>query len=139
MLSRVSIASVALRRLCSLTLSRHIGVSAACCQTAAPGTSVDPIQKLFIDKIHEYVNKSKSSGGKMVDASPATEKAMVDELEKLSRQFGAKGADFSKFPTFNFVDPKLEPVGVKVEIKDVVEAAQAEEEEDDDRPYYEAP
>jgi len=45
----------------------------------------------------------RASGGKMVDASPSTEKAMVDELEKLSRQYGAKGADFSKFPTFNFV------------------------------------
>jgi len=59
MLSRASIAAVATRRLGSLTLSRHIGVSAACCQTAASKSSVDPIQKLFVDKIHEYVNKSK--------------------------------------------------------------------------------
>lgn len=44
----------------------------------------------------------RAAGGKMVDASATTEKAMADELEKLARQYGAKGADFSKFPTFNF-------------------------------------
>jgi len=44
----------------------------------------------------------RASGGKLVDASPATEKAMTDELEKLARVYGAKGDDFTKFPTFNF-------------------------------------
>lgn len=75
----------------------------------------------------------------MVDASQVTEKAMTDELEKLAKQFGAKGADFTKFPTFSFTDPTLAPVGVNVEIKDVAQAAEAEEDEYDDRPYYEAP
>jgi len=44
----------------------------------------------------------RSSGGKLVDASPETEKSLTDELEKLARQYGAKGVDFTKFPTFNF-------------------------------------
>jgi len=37
-----------------------------------------------------------------VDASPTTEKALTDELEKLARVYGATGDEFSKFPTFNF-------------------------------------
>jgi hypothetical protein len=140
MLSRASIAAG--RRLYALA-SHNVGVTAVCCQSTAASTAqvpaADPIQKMFVDKIHEYVKKSKAAGGKMVDASPVTEKAMTDELEKLARQYGAKGADFSKFPTFTFADPKLQPVGVSVEIKQAAQAAEAEEEEDDDRPFYEAP
>jgi len=39
-----------------------------------------------------------------VDASPATEKALTEELEKLARVYGATGGggDFTKFPTFTF-------------------------------------
>lgn len=44
----------------------------------------------------------RAAGGKLVDASPDTEKQLQDELEKLARQYGAKGADFAKFPTFGF-------------------------------------
>jgi len=119
---------------------RNIGVTAACSQKAA----VDPIQKLFIDKIHDYATKSKSAGGKLVDASPATEKSLTDELEKIARQYGAgaKGVDFTKFPTFAFTDPDLEPVGVPVDAKAVSEHdAQAVAApgltEDEDKPYYE--
>lgn len=44
----------------------------------------------------------RASGGKLVDSSPATEKALSDELEKLARVYGAKGDEFTKFPTFSF-------------------------------------
>lgn len=44
----------------------------------------------------------RASGGKLVDASTVTEKALTDELEKLARIYGVKGDEFSKFPTFNF-------------------------------------
>lgn len=44
----------------------------------------------------------RASGGKLVDASPSTEKALTDELEKLAHVYGAKGDEFTKFPTFNF-------------------------------------
>ena len=44
----------------------------------------------------------RASGGKLVDASPATEKALTDELEKIVRVYGAKGDEFTKFPTFSF-------------------------------------
>ena len=38
------------------TAKRNIGITAPCLQTVA----TDPIQKLFIDKIHDYAAKSKS-------------------------------------------------------------------------------
>jgi F-type H+-transporting ATPase subunit 6 len=104
--------------------------------------ATDPIQKLFIDKIHDYAQKSKSTGGKLVDASPSTEKALTDELEKIARQYGAKGPDFLKFPTFAFTDPDLEPVGVQVEAKPQV-AVDAElmqeslKDEDEDKLFWE--
>jgi len=44
----------------------------------------------------------RAAGGKLVDASADTEKQLQDELEKLARQYGAKGADFAKFPAFAF-------------------------------------
>jgi len=57
MLSRASISMLVCRRALTLSLSRNIGVSATCCQKAAAAT--DPIQKMFVDKIHEYTAKSK--------------------------------------------------------------------------------
>jgi len=138
MFSRVVFLTATRRSAAGKCLVRNIGVSAACCQKAAVAS--DPIQKLFVDKIHDYAQKSKAAGGKLVDASPATEKTLTDELEKLARQYGAKGADFQKFPTFAFTDPDLEPVGVQVELKSVTEAetlAEAGKDEDEDKPYFE--
>jgi len=57
MLSRASVGLLVCRRALSLSLSRNIAVSAPCCQKAA--AAADPIQKMFIDKIHEYAQKSK--------------------------------------------------------------------------------
>jgi len=139
MFSRVLLLTMARRAAVGKCLTRNIGVSAVCCQKAAVAS--DPIQKLFVDKIHDYAQKSKAAGGKLVDASPATEKDLVDELEKLARQYGAKGADFQKFPTFTFTDPDLEPVGVQVELKSSEVAEQLAEvvkDDDDDKPFFEA-
>jgi len=135
MFSRVVVASR--NGVVAKSFRRNIGLTAVCCQKTAVAT--DPIQKLFIDKIHEYSNKSKSSGGKLVDASPTTTKALQDELDKLARQYGAKGPDFMKFPTFTFTDGDLEPVGVQVDIKAaVVEASEvAKKAEDEDKAYFE--
>ena len=88
MLSRVQLCSAACRIALMTSLKRNIGVSAACYQKTTATGSLDPIQKLFIDKVHEYVQKSKTAGGKLVDASPLTEKALKDELEKIARQYG---------------------------------------------------
>jgi len=137
MLSRFAV-GLRCGRIAHTVLTRNISISSVCYQKTQ--LSGDPIQKLFIDKIHEYAQKSKAAGGKLVDASPETEKQLHDELEKLARQYGAKGADFAKFPTFGFTDPDLEPVGVQVEIKApaVVQAEEAAvKEEDTDKPYWE--
>ena len=136
MLSRVQLCSSACRLAAPKILRRNIGISAVCYQK----TATDPIQKLFVDKIHEYSQKSKTAGGKLVDASPVTEKAMKDELEKIARQYGATGADFQKFPAFNFADVTLESVGVQAEVKQVTQAVSEElqKEEEEDKPFYEA-
>jgi len=137
MFSRVLVLTTARRTSAVKCLTRNFGVTSVCCQKTAVAS--DPIQKLFVDKIHDYAQKSKAAGGKLVDASPLTEKTLTDELEKLARQYGAKGADFTKFPTFSFTDPDLEAVGVQVEVKNVEaeQLAEATKDEDDDKPYFE--
>ncbi|CAB0011098.1 unnamed protein product [Nesidiocoris tenuis] len=61
----------------------------------------DPIQQLFLDKLREY--KGKSSGGKLVDASPEIEREWKQELGKLATQYGgSSGADMTKFPDIKF-------------------------------------
>lgn len=45
----------------------------------------------------------RSAGGKLVDATPAIEKQMQQELDKVARQYGGgAGIDMTKFPTFQF-------------------------------------
>jgi len=137
MLRAVVSSAAPLRTLVARQLVRNLGVTAACTSKAT-----DPIQRLFIDKVHDYATKSKAAGGKLVDASPVTEKTLADELEKLARQYGAKGHDFTKFPTFSFTDPDLEPVGITFDAKAVVEAESHAETakataEEEDKPYYE--
>ncbi|KAF7991620.1 hypothetical protein HCN44_008991 [Aphidius gifuensis] len=53
----------------------------------------DPIQQLFFfDKIREY--KPKSSGGKMVDSTPETQRQLKAELERIAAQYvGGPGID----------------------------------------------
>ncbi|XP_034834007.1 ATP synthase-coupling factor 6, mitochondrial [Maniola hyperantus] len=76
---------------------------------AAAQKVADPIQQLFLDKIREY--KQKSVGGKLVDPSPAIEKELKAEQEKLERQFGGgSGVDMTSFPSFKFEEPKLDPI-----------------------------
>ncbi|KAL4718214.1 hypothetical protein ACJJTC_013789 [Scirpophaga incertulas] len=83
---------------------------------AAAQKTTDPIQQLFLDKIREY--KQKSAGGKLVDSSPAIQKEMQTELEKLAKQYGGgSGVDMSAFPTFKFEEPKLDPINEADQVK----------------------
>ncbi|KAM9766548.1 ATP synthase peripheral stalk subunit F6, mitochondrial [Menidia menidia] len=91
-----------LRSAVSLTLRRNIGLSAVVFNKAK---ELDPVQKLFLDKIRDYNSKSKAAGG-IVEAGPAYQKNMSEEVTKLQRLFG--GGDFTKFPDFKFTEPKLE-------------------------------
>merc|ERR1712142_412636 len=96
---------------------RNIGVSAAASQKA----NLDPIQQLFIDKIREY--KTKSVGGKLVDASPETEAMFKGMLQNLEGAYSAKGKDMTSFPSFTFTDPEILYPGLAGEQKEKLEAA----------------
>lgn len=48
------------------------------------------------------LNLFRVAGGKLVDMSPEMEKNLKDELDKLAKQYGSVGTDFTKFPTFTF-------------------------------------
>ncbi|CAH0549984.1 unnamed protein product [Brassicogethes aeneus] len=87
--------------------SRNIGILAPCLQKAS-----DPIQQLFVDKIREY--KSKSSGGKLVEPTKELEKELKTELEKVAKQYGGgSGEDMTKFPTFKFTEPTIDPINME--------------------------
>lgn len=105
-----------------VTLRRNIGLSAVLFNKAK---DLDPVQKLFLDKIREYNSKSKcvddaalqwcasvsqrfsrlslslrAVAGGVVDAGPAYQKNLSEEMTKLQRLYG--GGDLTKFPQFNF-------------------------------------
>ncbi|XP_029052113.1 ATP synthase-coupling factor 6, mitochondrial [Osmia bicornis bicornis] len=81
-------------------LKRNFGITAPAFLEAK-----DPIQKLFIEKIREY--KTKSSGGKLVDPSPETEKERASELDRLQKQYNPTNSNMSEFPKFQFKDPDV--------------------------------
>ncbi|XP_018516397.1 ATP synthase-coupling factor 6, mitochondrial [Lates calcarifer] len=96
--------SSVVRSAVSLTLRRNLGISAVVFNKAK---ELDPVQKLFLDKIRDYNIKSKASGG-IVDAGPAYQKNLSEEVTKLQRLYG--GGDMTKFPDFKFPEPKLDEV-----------------------------
>lgn len=83
----------------SVHLRRNIGV------TAVAFKELDPIQKLFVDKIREYRTKRQTSGGP-VDIGPEYQQDLERELFKLKQMYGK--ADMNTFPNFKFEDPKFE-------------------------------
>lgn len=91
-----------LRSAVSLTLRRNIGISAVLFNKSK---ELDPVQKLFLDKIRDYSNKSKTSGG-IVDAGPSYQKNLSEEVTKLQRLYG--GGDLVKFPEIKFTEPKFD-------------------------------
>ncbi|KAM4601777.1 ATP synthase peripheral stalk subunit F6, mitochondrial [Polymixia lowei] len=93
-----------LRSAVTVTLRRNIGISAVVFNRAK---DLDPVQKLFLDKIRDYNTKSKATGG-IVDGGAAYQKNLSEEMTKLQRLYG--GGDLTKFPDFKFPDPKLEEV-----------------------------
>ncbi|XP_040041594.1 ATP synthase peripheral stalk subunit F6, mitochondrial [Gasterosteus aculeatus] len=94
--------SSVLRSAVSLTLRRNIGLSAVVFNRTK---ELDPVQKLFLDKIRDYTTKSKSSGG-IVDSGPDYQKNLSDEVTKLQRLYG--GGDMAKFPEIKFTEPKFD-------------------------------
>ncbi|XP_055470805.1 ATP synthase-coupling factor 6, mitochondrial [Psammomys obesus] len=99
-LQRIFRLSSVLRSAVSVHLRRNIGVTAV-----AFNKELDPVQKLFVDKIREYKSKRQTSAGP-VDIGPEYQQELDKELYKLKQMFG-KG-DMNTFPTFKFEDPKFE-------------------------------
>ncbi|XP_016355520.1 ATP synthase-coupling factor 6, mitochondrial-like [Sinocyclocheilus anshuiensis] len=97
-----------LRSVVSVTLRRNIGLSAVVFNKAK---DLDPVQKLFLDKIREYNTKSKAAAGGVVEAGPAYQKNLTEEMTKLQRLYG--GGDLTNFPQFRFPEAKLEDVTTK--------------------------
>ena len=49
----------------------------------------------------------------MVDPSPAIQKEISAELDRVRRVYGgADGTDMTKFPTFKFPEPKVDPINM---------------------------
>ncbi|XP_008845400.1 ATP synthase-coupling factor 6, mitochondrial [Nannospalax galili] len=101
-LQRLFRLSSILRSAVSVHFRRNFGVTAV-----AFNKDLDPIQKLFVDKIREYKSKRQASGGP-VDTGPEYQQELERELFKLKQMYG-KG-DMNTFPTFKFEDPKFEVI-----------------------------
>ncbi|PKU33863.1 hypothetical protein llap_15833 [Limosa lapponica baueri] len=80
----------------SVHLRRNIGLSAIVFNKTK---ELDPVQKLFVDKIREYNTKSKQAGGP-VDTGPEFQKDLTESLARLQRAYGE--GDLTKFPEFKF-------------------------------------
>jgi hypothetical protein len=81
--------------------------------TPAAAAAADPIQSLFVDKIREYGDKKSKSGGKLVEATKATEADLQAELDKVAKSYGGgAGVDMTAFPDLKFTDPAVDPINV---------------------------
>lgn len=92
--------SVWLRGAWTSLASRNVSTTCAVSAQTKSTTAQDPVQKLFLEKMKEY--KQKSKGGSLPDSTPAFEARYKEEMEKVKRQFG--GGELDKFPQFNFKD-----------------------------------
>ncbi|XP_049456701.1 enolase-phosphatase E1 isoform X2 [Epinephelus fuscoguttatus] len=66
---------------------------------------LDPVQRLFLEKIKEYTNMRRLNGG-LLEAEPDYKKYLSEETAKLQRLYG--GGDLSSFPQFTFNDPDMD-------------------------------
>ncbi|XP_023566962.1 ATP synthase-coupling factor 6, mitochondrial [Octodon degus] len=78
-----------------------------CASAVAFNKELDPVQKIFVDKIREYKSKRQASGGP-VDTGPEYQQDLERELFKLKQMYGK--ADMNTFPSFKFEDPKFEVI-----------------------------
>lgn len=52
-----------------------------------------------------------SRGAKLVDPNPEIERELKAEMDKVAKIYGGgSGVDLTKFPTFNFTEPKVDPI-----------------------------
>uniref|UniRef100_A0A8C8X2H4 ATP synthase peripheral stalk subunit F6, mitochondrial n=1 Tax=Panthera leo TaxID=9689 RepID=A0A8C8X2H4_PANLE len=86
----------------SVHLRRNIGIIAA-----AFTKELDPVQKLFIDRIREYRTKHRHLEDVLILAQ-STSKSRRGSFSKLNQMYGK--ADMNTFPNFTFEDPKSEAI-----------------------------
>ncbi|XP_034537738.1 uncharacterized protein LOC117811516 isoform X4 [Notolabrus celidotus] len=72
---------------------------------AGTQTDLDPVQRLFLEKIREYSNMRKLNGG-LLEAEPDYKKNLSEEAAKLQRLYG--GGDLDSFPEFSFTEPETD-------------------------------
>uniref|UniRef100_A0A3P8SSG6 ATP synthase peripheral stalk subunit F6, mitochondrial n=1 Tax=Amphiprion percula TaxID=161767 RepID=A0A3P8SSG6_AMPPE len=68
-------------------------------------TDLDPVQRLFLEKIREYKNLHRLNA-RLLEAEPDYIKHLSEETAKLQRLYG--GGDLTSFPQFTFTDPELD-------------------------------
>jgi len=89
-------------------MRRCLSVNAPACTAVS-----DPIQGLFVEKVREYGALKVAAGGKMVDATPATEAELQNELDKVAKAYGGgAGVDMTAFPELTFADPTVDPINL---------------------------
>nr|XP_046257935.1 uncharacterized protein LOC124065971 isoform X1 [Scatophagus argus] len=84
------------------------GPAGPVCQEAARANTLedlDPVQRLFLEKIREYNNLRRLNQG-LMEAEPDYVKTMSEETTKLQRLYG--GGDLSSFPEFTFTEPEMD-------------------------------
>ncbi|KAM7385238.1 hypothetical protein PAMP_001331 [Pampus punctatissimus] len=65
---------------------------------------MDPVQKLFLEKLREYNMRRLSE--EPVEVDPDYERSLLEETTKLQRLYG--GGDLSSFPQFTFAEPAMD-------------------------------
>lgn len=98
-----------LRRL-QITFSPNI----VCRSLASASQATDPIQKLFVDKIREYNNKSKSAPSGLVDSSPEVVKKLQEDMERVANAYGIKDeANIDNLGLKFEETTKIDPINMK--------------------------
>merc|ERR1719499_1629094 len=101
----------AAKRAVITSLSR--GSSLKMVRPLAAGTSVDPIQKIYLDKLNEFAAKAKSG---TAPPDPVLEAKLSDEKKKLKDIYSRNPYnsehpdDPTKPPSFSFKDPNLQDI-----------------------------
>ena len=88
---------------------------------------------MFAEKIKEYGDKKSKAGGKMVDATAATNAELQAELDKVARMIktnifvhhsndnyfqiaknygGGSGVDMTAFPELKFSEPTIDSINI---------------------------
>jgi len=81
---------------------------------ASAGTASDPIQKLFLDKLHEYNQKAGSTSDGLVGADAKTQKALQDEFKRVKNNYGIVDGEEAKITAkFDESKFKIDPINQK--------------------------